>query len=101
MGLGEKSFGTSNGPCKRSLFMAEKLAFHQRFGKSSTVDGNKGFVFPFTGKMNGFGNQFFSRSTFSVDVNRRFGFGNLGSHLQAFLHLFTSAHTVCEIVSFL
>src|SRR5659263_673155 len=84
---------------KRPLFIAEEFTLQEGFRDSSTVDGHKGFIPSFAGKMDCLCDKFLARTTLSGDVNGGVGSGDTGYQLYDPLHLFTSCNNILKIVS--
>ena len=60
-----------------SFFVPEQFAFHQRFGHSRAVDGNKGTISAPAQVMNGARNQFFAGAAFTGNQHRGFAGSDL------------------------
>ncbi len=77
------------GPGERSPFKTEQLAFHQFSRDGSTVDFDKGFVFPRRFVVDGPGDEFFSGSAFPLDQYGNVSRGDLVDYGLLPLHLGT------------
>src|SRR5512143_1297759 len=88
-------FGISECP----LFIPKKFALQKGFRNGSTIDGYKGFVSSFTGKIDCLCDYLLPRATLSRDVNGGVGSGDTGYQIQDPLHLFTSCNNVLKIIS--
>ena len=61
------------GAGERSLFVAEQLAFQQRFGQRAAMDHHQWMITPRAGIVDGASHQFFSRAAFAGDQHRGIG----------------------------
>src|SRR6185436_746614 len=65
--LSEETSGAAHRAGKSALFVAEKLAFEQRFRDRGAVDGDKRFVLSRARQVNRFGDQFFAGPALTMD----------------------------------
>src|SRR5580765_1386185 len=72
-GRTQKSLSVLGCSCKRALCMAKKLAFEQRFGQCSAIDGKERLVRTAAVEMDRAGDQLFAGSAFALNehISRR------------------------------
>src|SRR5215208_473558 len=97
MGLGEQSLGTSDRAGKSALFMAKQFAFEKRLRQRRAVERDKRGIFAIAGKMDRFGDQFFTRAALAVNINGRIELGDARDDVENRPHLAASRDDIGEI----
>src|SRR5687768_11791709 len=80
-----------------AFFMPKQLAFEEILGESDAIYRDKRLMFSFTPVMNRPGKDFFPRTAFAKQQNRRSAAGRFFSRLDRFSHL--RAFTTHESIS--
>ena len=84
------------GVCKSATLMAEKLALLDSFGKSRTIDRDKGTRPALAGAVDCAGYQFLTRAAFATQQNVRTRIGTLAYQAVHFQHGRVSSNDVLE-----
>ena len=97
----QQAFFILGSTCKGTLFMPEKLTFHEGFRYSAAIDDDKRLVISITFLVNGPGNQFLAGTAFTGDKDIGPRIGHLADHIVDIHHTGTVSHDFTEMKSFM